>query len=183
MLSIFVIRICIWMVGEMNDFNSPFNFRIKISHLFIVIMDSLCNKKLLKIKMQQKGILAVVWFHTELVLFGLWSFLLTMCSLMWSEEKSSETGSSKSPEGVCGFPGGYHTVPLKCTQMATVHPWDTWSHAPSACHPGKVGGRGVLGHVFLLSRETELQRTWLFLTLPLKVVVRLGLGPDVWRWP
>lgn len=59
------------MVGEMNDFNSPFNFRIKISHLFIVIMDSLCNKKLLKIKMQQKGILAVVWFHTELVLFGL----------------------------------------------------------------------------------------------------------------
>lgn len=66
----------------MDDFNSLFNFRIKISHLSIVIMYSLCNKKVLKIKMQQKGILAVVWFHTELALFGLLSVLLTMCYLM-----------------------------------------------------------------------------------------------------
>lgn len=66
----------------MNDFNSLFSVRVKFSHSFIVIMYSLYNKKLLKIKMQQKGILAVVWFHTELVLFGLLSFRLTMCFLM-----------------------------------------------------------------------------------------------------
>lgn len=66
----------------MNDFNSLLNFRIKMSHHAIVIVYYLCNKKLLKIKMQQKYISVVVWFHTELLIFGLLRFILTMCFLM-----------------------------------------------------------------------------------------------------
>lgn len=74
--------ICLYLNHKgTSDFNFLLTVRIK-PHLSPVIKYDLYNKRLLKIKLPQQCLLAVVWFHVEGVMFGTLCFLPTMCFLM-----------------------------------------------------------------------------------------------------